>query len=152
PGLQVAFDQYQAMLMQMDLEKLGVSMIPVSFSGKPAQEMASEILEIFSSRRIGLYHHAALLDDLRRLRIRDSAAGWRLDPPRTSTGHGDVGISLAMSLWVARQDSSFTGVWGLPPPPQGQERSPVQALFQDHADCFGPASLAPRDAIFQGYW
>jgi hypothetical protein len=37
---------------------------------KPAQEMASELLEVFASRRIGLYHDAALVYDLRRLRIK----------------------------------------------------------------------------------
>jgi hypothetical protein len=32
--------------------------------------MASELLEVFASRRIGLYHDAALVYDLRHLRIK----------------------------------------------------------------------------------
>jgi hypothetical protein len=142
---------YQAMLMQMDLDKLGVSMTPVSFAGKQAQEMASELLEVFSSRRVGLYRDAALVDDLRRLRIKESVVGWRLDPPRTASGHGDRGIAFAVALWTARQDTSFCGTWHLPPLPQGQARSPVQELFESRADAFAPMSLVPRDAIFQGW-
>jgi hypothetical protein len=151
PGVQIGYDQYQAELMRADVERMGVSMIPVSFSGKPAQEMASELLEAFASRRVGLYRDAALVDDLRRLRIKESVAGWKLDPPRTATGHGDRGIAFAMALWTARQDQSFCGVWKPMPIPQGQERSPMDALFHDRADCFGPASLAPREAIYQGW-
>ena len=149
--VQIGYDQYQAELMRADVERMGVSMIPVSFSGKPAQEMASELLEAFASRRVGLYRDAALVDDLRRLRIKESVAGWKLDPPRTATGHGDRGIAFAMALWTARQDQSFCGVWKPMPIPQGQERSPMDALFHDRADCFGPASLAPREAIYQGW-
>jgi hypothetical protein len=151
PGVQIGYDQYQAELMKMDLERAGVYMLPVSFAGKIAQEMASELLEVFASRRIGLYRDAALVDDLRRLRIKESTAGWRLDPPRTATGHGDRGISLAVSLWTARQDTSFCGVWTPAPIPQGQARSPMQELFETHADAFAPSSLMPRDEIFQGW-
>jgi hypothetical protein len=126
-------------------------MLPVSFSGKPAQEMASELLEAFASRRVGLYHDVALIDDLRRLRIKDSAAGWKLDPPRTAASHGDRGIAFAMALCMARQDTSFCGTWGLPPLAAGQAWSPAQELFKTHADAFAPASMAPPDPIFQGW-
>src|SRR5262249_11501574 len=105
----------------------------------------------FSSRRVGLYRDPALVDDLRRLRIKDSAAGWRLDPPRTAAGHGDRGIAFAMALWTARQDTSHCGTWSLPPMPRGQERSPTEELFESHADAFAPMSMAPRDAIFGGW-
>jgi phage terminase large subunit-like protein len=151
PGVQIGYDVYQAELMRSDLDRAGVSMLPVSFAGKIAQEMASELLEAFASRRVGLYHDAALVDDLRRLRIKESVAGWRLDPPRTSTGHGDRGIAFAMALWTARQDTSFCGVWHLPPIPQGRDRSLTQELFETHADVFAPASLAPGDPVFQGW-
>jgi hypothetical protein len=93
----------------------------------------------------------ALVDDLRRLRIKESTAGWRLDPPRTSGGHGDRGIAFSMALWTARQDTSFCGTWSLPPVPAGQACSPTQELFKIHADVFAPMSMAPRDAIFQGW-
>jgi hypothetical protein len=43
------------------------------------------------------------------------------------------------------------GVWTPSPIPQGNDRSPMDALFHDRADCFGPSSLAPRDAIYQGW-
>jgi hypothetical protein len=151
PGVSIGYDVYQAELMRADVERMGVSMLPVSFSGKPAQEMASELLEAFASRRVGLYRDIALVDDLRRLRIKESVAGWRLDPPRTATGHGDRGIAFAMALWTARQDTSFCGTWNLAPIPQGQARSPMQELFETHADAFGPSSLMPHDEIFRGW-
>jgi hypothetical protein len=151
PRVHIGFDVYQAMLMQMDLDRAGVSMTPVSFAGKIAQEMASELLEAFASRRVGLYPDAALVDDLRRLRIKESVAGWKLDPPRTATGHGDRGIAFAVALWMARQDTSFCGEWSLPPIPQGQARSPVQELFEMHADAFGPAGLCPGGELFAGW-
>jgi hypothetical protein len=100
---------------------------------------------------VGLYHDAALVDDLRRLRIRESVAGWRLDPPRTAAGHGDRGIAFAMALWTARQDTSFCGTWSLPPLPQGRDRSPLQQMLEDRPDIFAPMSMAPSDPIFQGW-
>jgi hypothetical protein len=39
----------------------------------------------------------------------------------------------------------------LPPIPQGQARIPAQELFETYADAFAPASVAPRDPIFQGW-
>jgi hypothetical protein len=151
PTVQIGYDQYQAELMRADLERAGVSMTPVAFMGKAAQEMASELIEAFTSRRVGLYHDAALVDDLRRLRIRESAAGWRLDPPRTASGHGDRGIAFALALWMARQDPCDYSPWEAPPAPLGQSRSPTQELFEARADAFAPASLRPAEPIYSGW-
>jgi hypothetical protein len=150
PGLQVGYDQYQAELMRADLDKLGVSMTPVSFSGKTAQEMASETIEVFSSRRVGLYPDSQLVDDLRRLRIKESVAGWRLEPQRTVRGHGDVGIAFCISLWMSRQDAdTHIGPWDGPGPLEAKDRGTMQQLFADRPDVFAPTSLMPADELFQ---
>src|SRR5262249_23171274 len=49
---------------------------------------------------------------------------------------------------MARKDSSHCGQWQPSPIPQGQNRSPVQQLFEDHADIFAPVSLMPCDDLF----
>jgi hypothetical protein len=103
-GVKIGYDIFQAELMKTDLERAGVSMEPVSFIGKPSQEMASEVLEAFASRRVRLYPEPQLLDDLRRLRIKESVGGWKLDPPRTNAGHGDRGIGFAIALYMGRLD------------------------------------------------
>jgi phage terminase large subunit-like protein len=102
PGLLVAFDIYQAELMRQQLNRQGVAMVEVGFSGKAAMEMASELIESFASHRIALYDDVELLADLRRLRIIERPGGWRLDAPRTASNHCDRGIGLAMALWGSR--------------------------------------------------
>ena len=107
----VIYDVFQAELMRQQLERIGVRMQEISFSGKPAQEMASELIEVFSSGRITLYRDPALLSDLRRLRIREAPSGWRLAADRTSAGHADRAIALAMACWAARQEPYNVGPW-----------------------------------------
>jgi phage terminase large subunit-like protein len=99
----VSFDIFQAELMAQRLKRAGCRMHEVSFVGKSAQLMASELLEAFKSRRIALFRDEQLLADLRRLRIVEKPSGWRLDAPRTSAGHSDRAVALALALIGARE-------------------------------------------------
>jgi hypothetical protein len=93
---------------------------------------------------VGLYPEPVLVDDLRRLRIRESVAGWKLDPPKTASGHGDAGIAFAMALWMARQDPFHAGDWTAPPAPTGHERSFTQQLHETEG-VFADPGFAPFD-------
>jgi hypothetical protein len=92
-------DPYQAELLAQQLTRAGVWVQTVPFVGSALVQMASLLVEVFASRRIDLFPDAALMADLRRLRIKDSPSGWRLDAPRTATGgHCDRAIALALAL------------------------------------------------------
>jgi hypothetical protein len=102
-GVLWGYDQWQAALLAQDLAKADIFMVPVAFSGRPSQEMASELIELFASRRIRLFDEPRLLADLRRLRIVETAGGWKLHAPASSAGHADLAFALAMAVYTARQ-------------------------------------------------
>jgi hypothetical protein len=72
-------DPYQAESSVQQLKRQGVWIDTVAFTGQALVEMASGLVEIFSSRRIDLYPDAELLSEIRRLRLRESIAGYRLE-------------------------------------------------------------------------
>jgi hypothetical protein len=84
-------DPYQAELLVAQLKKFGCIIETTAFTGAALVEMASGLVEVFASRQIELYPDVLLLADLRRLRMKESPAGWRLDAPRTAAGHCDSG-------------------------------------------------------------
>jgi hypothetical protein len=103
-GATFYLDPYQAELLAQQLAKAGVRVELIPFVGKNLNEMASNLIEAFADRNIDLYPHAALLDDLKRLRIKETAAGWKLDPARTQAGHGDRATGLSLALLAAKRE------------------------------------------------
>jgi hypothetical protein len=144
-GCVLHIDPYQAELMGQNLESQGVGIELVPFVGKTLNEMASNLIECFADRSIDLFRCETLLDDLRRLQLKETPAGWRLVPARTASGgHGDRATALALAVLAAKRDGGgYAGPWLDSGIPQGQQRSPTQELFADHADAFGPSGLAP---------
>jgi hypothetical protein len=67
--------------------------------------MASSLIEAFSTRAIDLFPDPDLIADLRRLRIKESPAGWRLDAPRTAAGHCDRATALTLAVLGARRSA-----------------------------------------------
>lgn len=94
-------DVYQAELMGQQLKKKGVRLELVAFTGKSLMEMASSTIETFTGRSIDLFDDKALLADLRRLRLEEKAAGWRLSAERTKTGHADKATALMLAILAA---------------------------------------------------
>jgi phage terminase large subunit-like protein len=101
--LTVLTDPYQAELLAQQLTRRGCEVETVQFTGKNLLEMASGLIEVFASRTIDLYDDAALLADLRRLRIAESPSGWKLAAPRTAAGHCDRATALALAVLGARR-------------------------------------------------
>jgi hypothetical protein len=138
------YDVFQAEHMVQTCKRHGIRFQEVSFSGKPAQEMASELIESFSSRRIHLWPHAGLLRDLRRLRIVERPSGWRLDAPRTKEGHCDPAIALSISLLMSRDTPGALrrpDVWtgpGASAPKAGND--PWQAPDPSHEHLWSPCN------------
>jgi hypothetical protein len=96
-------DPYQAEQMAQQLAQRGVWVETVPFVGAALVEMASGLVEVFSSRTIDLYRDGPLLADLRRLRIAEGPSGWRLAAPRTAAGHCDRGVAMALAVLGARR-------------------------------------------------
>lgn len=97
------YDPYQAELLAQDVRQYGVWLEPVNFAGAAMMEMASALIEAFTSHNIDLFHDEALLGDLRRLRIEERPAGWRLTAERTAAGHCDRATGLALALLAAKR-------------------------------------------------
>jgi hypothetical protein len=103
-GATLYIDPSQAELLGQTLIGRGVRLELVPFVGKTLNEMAANILELFTDRQIDLYPCQGLLDDLRRLQLKETPAGWRLVPARTATGHGDRATGLALAVLAAKRE------------------------------------------------
>ena len=100
-NLIVGYDPHQCEYMAQTLRREGVNMLPVPFSGKNCDAMASAVLQFFRSRTITLYPDAELLSDLGRLMITEKSYGFKLEAPRDKTGHADRATALAIALPLA---------------------------------------------------
>lgn len=105
----VIADPYQAEFMVQTLIKKGVIIETVPFVGATLVELASGLIEVISSRQLELYQDAALLADLRRLRIVEGPAGWKLAAARTSAGHCDRATALSLAVLGARRAPVYCG-------------------------------------------
>jgi len=101
--VQVCMDPYQAEMLAQRLKAKGAHVHLIPFVGSHLNEMASFLVEAFSSRLIELYRDEQLLRDLRRLRLKESPSGFRLVADRTALGHCDSATALSLALWGARK-------------------------------------------------
>lgn len=99
--VKVVYDPYQAALLSQRLELQDVTMEEMTFVGKNLNLMASTLLEVFRSRRITLYNHPQLVNDLGRLTIEEKSYGFRLSATRDASGHADLATALAIALPAA---------------------------------------------------
>jgi hypothetical protein len=97
------YDKWQASLMVQDLKQRGLRMAEIHFSGVDSMAMASELVEVFKSRRIGLFNHQDLVSDLRRLWLESRPEGYRLVAQRTGNSHCDLAIALALAVLTSRR-------------------------------------------------
>jgi hypothetical protein len=98
-------DPYQAALLRQRLAARGAWCEDVPFVGNTLVQMASSLIEAFTTRIIDLFDDVDLISDLRRLRIKESPAGWRLDAPRTAAGHCDRAVALTLAVLGARRSA-----------------------------------------------
>ncbi len=94
----LAFDPWQAHLMAQRLASQGVPVRECPFTPENRNHMARAMLKVFVDRRIALYHDPDLARDLLRIRIKETAIGFKLDAVRDADGHADRAIALAMIL------------------------------------------------------
>lgn len=109
----VYYDPYQCELLAQRARRQGVRMVEVPFSGGNLNRMASDLLDVFRSRRLDLYPDSGLLRDLRRLTIVEKSYGFRLESTRDADGHADKATSLALALLGVPEALTRTiGPWG----------------------------------------
>ena len=108
-GFDLFYDPWQAELLAQRLRSRGVRTHEVPFSGPNLMKMASATVETFSEGQIALYNDAALLDDLRSLKVIEKSYGYRIDAERGAAGHADRAIALALMLHGARSSESLGG-------------------------------------------
>jgi hypothetical protein len=137
------FDASQAASMRQELQAEFLFSIPfvcdlMRYTGAQTTELASILLQCFRDRVIDLYDDAQLLTDLRQMRLRSSAAGWRLESPRTRAGgHGDRAAALTLALLCAYQHPHSQDYSSLPLP---------EVLIPGRAPeaMFGGAEMIPK--------
>jgi hypothetical protein len=123
-GATLYIDPSQAELLGQALDRKGVRLELIPFVGNTLNEMASNIIEAFTDRAIELYPCAPLQDDLRRLQLKETPAGWRLVPARTASGHGDRATALALAVLAAKREGpSWAGPWPESPEPDRRDLS-----------------------------
>jgi len=101
--LRIGADPWQAAYLIQRLQKRGVEIEAVDFTGNNLKSMCSATLEAFSEGLIELYDNKQLMTDLGALRVVEKSYGVRLDSPRGLNGHGDAATALAISLHVAKE-------------------------------------------------
>ncbi|NQT36341.1 MAG: hypothetical protein HQ581_02565 [Planctomycetes bacterium] len=95
----IYYDPWQCEHLSQTLRQEGLNMIAVQPTAQNLTAMAGAVLEGFRDRKIELFSHPELIDDLQRLSIRETAAGGlRLVMPRGRTGHGDRATAMALVL------------------------------------------------------
>jgi hypothetical protein len=104
----VAYDPSQMEGSAERLEKAGIPMIRVPFTGPMLSEVASMLVTAFAENGIQLYQHDQLLSDLRSLRIEERSFGVRLVSPRTKDGHGDSVSALCVAMMAAKDFDSYS--------------------------------------------
>jgi hypothetical protein len=97
------FDIHQGALLAQEAGKCGVFMEAIPFQGAAATEMATCLIEAFTSHNIELYPDEALIADLKRMRIEERPNGWRLAADRTAHGHCDRATAAALALLAAKR-------------------------------------------------
>jgi hypothetical protein len=119
-------DPSQAELLGQILTSKGVQLELVPFTGNSLNEMAANIVEVFTDRTMDLFPCPALQDELRRLQLKETPSGYRLVPSRTSSGHGDRGTALALAVLAAkRQGGGYSGPWTVTETPRHQMQSEI---------------------------
>ena len=96
--VKVCVDPWQAAMMTQRLRRRGVNVEEVYPTVKNLTEMATSLLNAFTSYSIDLYDEPLLLRDLGRLSLIEKATGYRLTARRDSSGHADRAIALALCL------------------------------------------------------
>jgi phage terminase large subunit-like protein len=103
----LSYDPWQSEYVGERLRKAGLRCEPTHFTSTSLQGMATAVLDAFRDRMIELPNtlpnHAALLADLRALRIVERNYGFRLESPHDGRGHGDAATALAIALSSARR-------------------------------------------------
>lgn len=110
----VYFDPFQCQLLAQRCKRQGVRMVEIPFTGQHLNRMASDLLDVFRSRRIDLFNEPGLLRDLRRLTIVEKSYGFRLESTRDADGHADKATALALALLGVpkAQRARPAGPWG----------------------------------------
>jgi phage terminase large subunit-like protein len=128
-NFQLFVDPYQAELMVAELQQLGVWAEMVPFVGTALMQMATALIEAFTSRNIELFNHTGLIADLKRLRIKESPSGWKLAAPRTGAGHCDNATALALACLGAQRSPP---AYSLPDPQELAEAQEEIGRHRDH--------------------
>jgi hypothetical protein len=110
----VCVDAWQAVGMAERLTAAGLPVTTVAFTGGVMQQMSGLLLNGINDGSLRLFPHPSLLSDLKRLRVKATAQGWRLESPRggpadaNATGHGDTVAALSLALLAAKR-SAYSG-------------------------------------------
>lgn len=100
---ELSYDPWQSEYLAQRLRQDRIRTNEVVFSSQATQQqMASTLLEVFSDQQVTLYPDADLRRDLTRARLVERGWGFKLEWPRDSSGHADLGMSFTLALLSAK--------------------------------------------------
>jgi hypothetical protein len=94
-GYRLVFDPWQAAALGQRLKAAGVPAEPFTFTAKSKQRLAAALLEGVNTATLALFGED-LRDELRALRLRQSASGWSFD--HVAGRHDDRAVALSLAL------------------------------------------------------
>lgn len=103
-SMTIGYDPARIEYLCERLRKRGVRTAEIIQSPSNLKDMASALVEAFTSASLELFEHPQLMHDLSAVELVEMSYGTRLKSPRESgQGHGDVASALAMALLKARE-------------------------------------------------
>jgi hypothetical protein len=147
----VRLDPWQAVHLAQRLRREGLVVDEFTFSASSVGKLAMSLLQLVRERSLALPDDAALVDELRNVRVRESSPGvYRLDHDRHRHDDRAIALALAASYLLdrgtvpatARTWSAFTMA---PNPPQTarRRRTPFYTTFaarmaKEYGDAYAP--------------
>lgn len=108
-GARVVMDPWQGLRIAQALRASGVSVTEYTFSQQSISRFAMTLYGLLRDRRIGLPDDEALLDELARVRLRETSAGvFRLD--HDADAHDDRAIAVALAAQTLVERNSNLGL------------------------------------------
>ena len=95
-GYRLLFDPWQAAALGQRLKGAGIPAEPFTFTAQSKQRLAGALLESVNTATLALFDDGELRDELRALRLRQTAAGWAFD--HVAGRHDDRAVALSLAL------------------------------------------------------
>jgi hypothetical protein len=144
-GARVVSDQFVAPAVRHRLGQRGVYVTTMPLTADTKSTAFIELRSRIYTHGIELYEHPGLLAELRQLKTQFAANRSSVVTPRTSKGHSDMAVALALAVWM--HDRS--GI----PGPRREKPEPIRSpMIANEAALDQAMGTTSRDRTRKGKW